>query len=51
MKNGLKVAALALAIGLTGAASATAEQVKLGFAAEPYPPFTSLDASGKWVGW
>lgn len=51
MKNGLKVAALALAIGLTGAASAMAEQVKLGFAAEPYPPFTSLDASGKWVGW
>lgn len=51
MKNGLKVAALALAIGLTGAAAAMAEQVKLGFAAEPYPPFTSLDASGKWVGW
>jgi polar amino acid transport system substrate-binding protein len=51
MKNGLKVAALALAIGLTGAVSAMAEQVKLGFAAEPYPPFTSLDASGKWVGW
>jgi polar amino acid transport system substrate-binding protein len=51
MKNGLKVAALALAIGLTGAASAMAEQVKVGFAAEPYPPFTSLDASGKWVGW
>ena len=51
MKNGLKVAALALAIGLSGAASAMAEQVKLGFAAEPYPPFTSLDASGKWIGW
>jgi polar amino acid transport system substrate-binding protein len=51
MKNGLKVAALALAIGLTGAASALAEQVKVGFAAEPYPPFTSPDASGKWVGW
>ena len=51
MKNGLKVAALALAIGLTGAVSAMAEQVKVGFAAEPYPPFTSLDASGKWVGW
>ena len=51
MKNGLKVAALALAIGLTGAASAMAEQVKVGFAAEPYPPFTSLDSSGKWVGW
>ena len=51
MKNGLKVAALALAIGLTGAASSMAQEVKVGFAAEPYPPFTSLDASGKWVGW
>jgi polar amino acid transport system substrate-binding protein len=51
MKNGLKIAALALAIGITGGASAMAEQVKVGFAAEPYPPFTSLDASGKWVGW
>ena len=51
MKNNLKVAVLALAVGLTGAASAVAEQIKVGFAAEPYPPFTSLDASGKWVGW
>jgi polar amino acid transport system substrate-binding protein len=46
-----KVAVLALAIGLTGAAQAQAETVKVGFAAEPYPPFTSLDASGKWIGW
>jgi polar amino acid transport system substrate-binding protein len=51
MKQGFKIAALALAIGLTGAAQAFAEQVKVGFAAEAYPPFTSLDASGKWVGW
>src|SRR5688572_30642844 len=51
MKNGLKIAALALAIGITSGVSAMAEQVKVGFAAEPYPPFTSLDASGKWVGW
>eukprot|EP00903_Cladosiphon_okamuranus_P002004 g2002.t1 len=28
-----------------------ADQVKVGVAAEPYPPFTSPDASGKWVGW
>lgn len=33
------------------AGAATAEQVKIGIAAEPYPPFSSLDASGKWVGW
>ena len=51
MRNSLKIAALALAIGLSGAASAMAEQVRVGFAAEPYPPFTSLDASGKWTGW
>lgn len=51
MKNGLKVMAIALAIGLSGGAAAMAQQVKVGFAAEPYPPFTSLDASGKWVGW
>lgn len=25
--------------------------VKFGVAAEPYPPFTSKDASGTWVGW
>ncbi|AZO34154.1 MULTISPECIES: transporter substrate-binding domain-containing protein [Mesorhizobium] len=30
---------------------AQAEQVKVGIAAEPSPPFASLDASGKWVGW
>ncbi|WP_266064327.1 transporter substrate-binding domain-containing protein [Brucella intermedia] len=30
---------------------ARAEQVRVGISAEPYPPFTSLDASGKWVGW
>lgn len=51
MKFGFKAAAMALALGLTGAVHAQAETVKVGFAAEPYPPFTSLDASGKWVGW
>ena len=25
--------------------------LRIGVAAEPYPPFTSKDASGKWVGW
>jgi len=25
--------------------------IRFGVAAEPYPPFTSKDASGKWVGW
>ncbi|HEY4162442.1 MAG TPA: transporter substrate-binding domain-containing protein, partial [Dongiaceae bacterium] len=27
------------------------DTVRFGVAAEPYPPFTSPDASGKWVGW
>ncbi len=52
MKNALTFAAVALTLGLgalTGAAHA--DQVKVGFAAEPYPPFTSPDASGNWVGW
>ncbi|NDW53663.1 transporter substrate-binding domain-containing protein [Aliiroseovarius sp. PrR006] len=40
---------LATAMMTTGAASA--EEVKIGIAAEPYPPFASLDASGTWVGW
>lgn len=39
-------AALALA-----ATMATAEEVKIGIAAEPYPPFASADSSGNWVGW
>ncbi|MGB0913761.1 MAG: transporter substrate-binding domain-containing protein, partial [Phaeobacter italicus] len=30
---------------------AQAEPVKIGVAAEPYPPFASLDSSGTWVGW
>lgn len=42
----------ALAIALAAIARpAFAETVRVGFSAEPYPPFTSADASGKWVGW
>lgn len=44
-----------LATGLTlatvTAGSALADPVKIGIAAEPYPPFASLDSSGTWVGW
>lgn len=43
----LCLAALALIAG--GAASA--EQVKVGVAAEPYPPFAAPDSAGNWVGW
>ena len=51
MKKLLAVAAMALAIGVSGMAVASAEPVKVGVAAEPYPPFTSPDSSGKWIGW
>ena len=45
----LFMAATAAAALMAGAAAA--EQVKIGIAAEPYPPFSSLDSSGTWVGW
>ncbi|ASY61645.1 Nucleoside ABC transporter, permease protein 1 [Sinorhizobium sojae CCBAU 05684] len=50
MKKTLKLLALAAALSITGAA-ASAETVKVGIAAEPYPPFTSPDANGDWEGW
>jgi polar amino acid transport system substrate-binding protein len=31
--------------------AASAETVRVGVAAEPYPPFTEPDASGNWTGW
>ncbi len=46
-----KLAIATLASVVFGTVGATAEQVKIGIAAEPYPPFASLDAAGKWVGW
>jgi len=45
-----KLALIALVITFS-AGLASAETVRVAFAAEPYPPFTSPDASGKWVGW
>ena len=46
----LKLAAVALALGLT-AGAASAEKVRIGMAPEPYPPFATVDASGNWTGW
>ncbi|NOC91745.1 transporter substrate-binding domain-containing protein [Ruegeria sp. HKCCD6604] len=40
-----------LAAAVLSAGVASAEEVKIGIAAEPYPPFASLDSSGNWVGW
>lgn len=51
MKSALKTIVLAAALGLAAVSGAAAEQVRVGFAAEPYPPFTSPDASGNWEGW
>jgi polar amino acid transport system substrate-binding protein len=48
MKTLTKIAA---AVALTFAAGMAQAQVKVGIAAEAYPPFASPDASGAWVGW
>ncbi len=50
MKHTITAALVALSTGLL-ASSALAAPVRVGVAAEPYPPFTSPDASGVWVGW
>ncbi|HMO07531.1 MAG TPA: transporter substrate-binding domain-containing protein [Paracoccaceae bacterium] len=46
----MKKTLLALALAAF-ALPAAAQTVKVGIAAEPYPPFASPDASGNWVGW
>jgi polar amino acid transport system substrate-binding protein len=43
--------AAVVAVGLSAGAASAQDVVKFGVAAEPYPPFSSQDASGKWVGW
>ena len=50
MKKLMTATLVALTTSLL-ASSAFAAPVKVGVAAEPYPPFSSPDASGKWVGW
>src|ERR671912_640867 len=45
----LKRAILGLALLLS--ATVAHAEIRFGIAAEPYPPFTWKDASGKWVGW
>ena len=47
----MKKIILALAATLALGTAALAAPVKIGVASEPYPPFTSPDASGNWVGW
>lgn len=40
-----------LLIGTTISSIAIADNVKIGIAAEPYPPFATPDAAGNWSGW
>jgi polar amino acid transport system substrate-binding protein len=40
-----------LAAALLLASPVAAQEVKIGIAAEAYPPFASPDAAGNWVGW
>jgi len=51
MKIFNKHAVVGALMGLIVAPSAFADVVKVGVAAEPYPPFASTDSSGKWHGW
>lgn len=47
----MKKLVLTLAATLAFGGAAMAEPLKIGIAAEPYPPFASPDAAGNWVGW
>lgn len=47
----MKLAIAAFALALPLSAAAQAQTIKVGIAAEPYPPFTVPDASGHWSGW
>jgi polar amino acid transport system substrate-binding protein len=42
---------VAAALALFAGAAVAQDQVRIGIAAEPYPPFASPDAAGNWVGW
>jgi polar amino acid transport system substrate-binding protein len=51
MTKTLKTIVAGLLIATASITVAQAEAVKIGIAAEAYPPFASPDASGAWVGW
>jgi polar amino acid transport system substrate-binding protein len=48
MKKMLAITAIALGLG---AGAVQAQEVKIGFSPEAYPPFWSQEASGEWGGW
>lgn len=47
----MKKLAITVAAAMLAGTAAMAEQVKVGIAAEAYPPFASPDAAGNWTGW
>lgn len=47
----MKKTLLSLVAALALATPAIAETVKVGIAAEPYPPFATPNSYGKWLGW
>lgn len=51
MRNLIRMIAVSFALVALGVPAVSAEPIKIGVAAEPYPPFASPDASGNWVGW
>lgn len=51
MRMFLKTAAAAAVIAVMGSFPASADQTKVGFSPEAYPPFYTQDASGNWGGW
>ncbi len=51
MKYTTKLLLAAVAAATMFAVTPAFADLKMGVAAEPYAPFTSKDASGKWVGW
>lgn len=51
MTHFIRAALLATAAAVGTTAATAQETVRVGIAAEPYPPFTVPDASGNWTGW
>lgn len=51
MKLSRRILFAAAAAAMFATASPAMADLKFGVAAEPYPPYSSKDASGKWVGW
>ncbi len=51
MKLTRRFALAAAAAAMMATAAPAMADLKFGVAAEPYPPFSSKDASGTWVGW